>query len=83
VEVKLCHGGMAMFIRKTSIQKTCQINRTFKTDGTLTCYSCSFYSICRLQFIFFNATTKETFDFGLLFTEAPCGCVSALSTPHQ
>ena len=57
--MELCHGGRAMFIRKTSIQKTCQINRTFKTDGTLTCYSCSFYSICRFQFIFVMLLPKK------------------------
>ena len=40
--VEFCHGCGVNFICNTDIQKTCQINRTFKIDSTISC--CSFLS---------------------------------------
>ena len=89
MEVEFCHGGRVTFICNTSIQKTCQINRLFKTDRTLTCYSFSFYPSCRLDIIFVMLLpiAKKLFIVGFYLQKHPTGVkvlsVSVLTTLHQ
>ena len=75
--MEFCHEGGVTFNCSTNIQqKTHYINRAINTLLVIT-----FFLLYKSIAIYiYNVTTKETFDCGLLFTEAPCDPMCITST---